>query len=379
MAPDRLADIDGVLARSSVHPSECMLVCRNADDAVCAAMSPLVVAGSQLVVAGRGDDEAALVAMIERTGAHPSFVGSVQSRGPDANRRFSVAIVDHLDPAAFAPTPSEFSAMAIMTTFNEEDVVNETVGHLAGQGVNVHLIDNWSTDSTVERVASFRQSGRVTVEQYPRGGAPGTYDWRALLHRVEEIAATCGADWVMHNDADEIRRSPWPGVKLRDAFYQVGRAGFNAVDHTVIEFWPVDDSPIRHLERDRSYFQFGLRGGHFVQIKAWQGSAGRELALASSGGHQAVFEGRRVFPYKFLTKHYPIRSQAQGEKKVFRDRRGRWNPEERSIGWHVQYDGYQPGESFLRDADGLEPFDEERFNRHYLIERLSGLNLPRTA
>jgi hypothetical protein len=86
-----------------------------------------------------------------------------------------------------------------------------------------------------------------------------------------------------------------------------------------------------------------------------------------------------VFPYKFLTKHYPIRSQTQGERKVLRERHGRWNPEEKARGWHVQYDRFEPGSSFLRDRTELEWYDEEDFNHRYLIERLTGLNLPPQA
>ena len=45
--------------------------------------------------------------------------------------------------------------------------------------------------------------------------------------------------------------------------------------------------------------------------------------LAGSGGHEAVFTGRRVFPYNFLSKHYPVRSQAHGERKIFVERSAR--------------------------------------------------------
>ena len=70
------------------------------------------------------------------------------------------------------------------------------------------------------------------------------------------------------------------------------------------------------------------------------------------GGHDARFPGRRVFPYKFLLLHYPARSQEQGERKVFRDRQGCRNAEER-----------------------LAPGGE--FDRRYLVERLSGIGIVR--
>ena len=84
------------------------------------------------------------------------------------------------------------------------------------------------------------------------------------------------------------------------------------------------------------------------------------------------WEGRKVFPYKFLLKHYPVRSQRHGDKKILRDRQPRWSPAERAEGWHSQYDHVGAGHSFLRDARALWLFDEG-FNEEFLVERLSGV------
>jgi hypothetical protein len=86
-----------------------------------------------------------------------------------------------------------------------------------------------------------------------------------------------------------------------------------------------------------------------------------------------MFGGRRVFPFKFLLKHYPIRSRAHGEQKVLQDRRTRWNAEERSFGWHAQYDDLAAGD-FVRDPASLERFDADFYERR-LVERLSGVGI----
>jgi hypothetical protein len=383
LQPTRLSHLDDLLVGGGVKPEACVLLWRDVDragtnvSAQLGAVHRLAEGAATCVLVG-SDDEGALGALVQGAGLRPSFVGSLCDRGSDMSRRVAVAVVDSFNPATFPPPPPDFSVTAIMMAFNEEDIIADTVGHLVDEGARVHLIDNWSTDRTVDRLGPLLPGGMVSVERFPLSGPADTFDLVELLHRMEEVAAASGSDWVIHNDADEIRRSPWPGVSLRHAFHRIGRAGFNAVDHTVLEFWPVDDAPIRHLEEDRRYFHFGLRSGHFVQIKAWTPAAGRAV-LAQSGGHQASFQGRRVFPYKFLTKHYPIRSQTQGERKVLRERHGRWNPEEKARGWHVQYDRFEPGSSFLRDRTELEWYDEEDFNHRYLIERLTGLNLPPQA
>ena len=94
---------------------------------------------------------------------------------------------------------------------------------------------------------------------------------------------------------------------------------------------------------------------------------------------EPVYESRRVFPYKFLLRHYPIRSQEHGLRKVFTERRPRWNPEERADGWHTQYDRIQREHSFLESTDDAIRFEFETFYREYLVETLSGVGVPRIS
>jgi glycosyltransferase involved in cell wall biosynthesis len=264
-----------------------------------------------------------------------------------------------------------------MTAYNEEDVIASSVGALLAQGVEVHLIDNWSTDQTVERALSEANRGRLTWERFPADGPASTYRWRDLLGRVDDLAAESGADWCIHHDADERRLSPWAGVSLRDGLHHVQRCGFNAVDHTLLNFWPVDETYVEGADPEDHFrhFGFGEFDGHFIQVKAWR-NPGHGVRLADFGGHDVNFPGLRIYPYNFLIKHYSIRSQAHGERKVFEDRVSRWDPEERAGGWHIQYDHVAPGHRFLRDASTLHLFDQS-FARRYLTERLSHVGIRR--
>ena len=147
--------------------------------------------------------------------------------------------------------------------------------------------------------------------------------WKRLSGQID-------ADWFIHHDVDEIRSTPWLNMNLHDGICKVDHMGFNAIDHTAIVFHPVDNlfMPVSNFEDHFKYYEFGRRPGHFSQVKAWK-NMGISVDLAQSGGHQVCFEGRLIFPYKFLLKHYPIRSQAHGEKKIFHDRQPRWHPHER--------------------------------------------------
>jgi hypothetical protein len=260
-----------------------------------------------------------------------------------------------------------------MTAYNEADVIVGILDHAAAEGLEVHFIDNWSTDDTYELASEH--PAVVVAERFP-GRPSRLYEWEPLLHYVEDVAADLDTDWVVHHDADEWRTSPWPGVPVIDALHWVETAGYNAVDHTVVVHPPTDGRfvPGEDVTTSLRHFEFGRRPGHFTQIKAWRPEVGR-VDLASSGGHQAAFAGRRVFPFNFLLRHYQIRSQAQGMRKVLEERRPRWSPQERGRGWHNQYDDVGPDTQFERDPGTLPIFDEATFYEEYLFERLARIGL----
>ena len=272
-----------------------------------------------------------------------------------------------------------FRVIALMTAYNEEDVIYHAIKHLTDAGVDVYLIDNWSTDRTIAVAQPLLGKGLIGIEQFPPEGPSGTYDWRPLLRRVEELATTLDADWFIHHDADEFRQSPWPELSLKQAFCYADRMGFNAVDHTVLEFPPVDNGFIPG-EDFAHYFvrcSFGQRPGHFLQIKAWKKQTAR-ISLAATGGHAVEFANRRVFPYKFLLRHYPIRSQQHGLRKVLSERMPRFNEVERTqLAWHRHYDGIRSDHDFLRDPSSLHDAEQPDFLATFLLERIAGIGVVR--
>jgi hypothetical protein len=245
--------------------------------------------------------------------------------------------------------------LAIIAAYNEADIIAATVGDLVAQGARVHLIDHGSTDDTV-REASRHAGERLEIERLPPADR---FPWAELLRHKEAIAARHPGSFIIHADADELRESPWPGVGLVEGLEEVARHGYNAVDFAVLDFAPlVGVAPYSggDLRAAFTHFAWG-QAYNRLQIRCWRQPVAR-VDLASSGGHEARFEGRRVFPVRFVLRHYPIRSEAHGAHKVPNERRARFLDEERARGWHVQYDAWQPGASFLRQASELERFDD---------------------
>lgn len=276
------------------------------------------------------------------------------------------------------------SIIAIISVFNEEDIIGQVIDDLVTQHVSVYVLDNGSTDRSPDEVARFVGRGVIGVERFPSdaGTNPGRYEWRRILERKTQLAQELDAAWFIHHDADEFREGPWADLDLSASIQRVDRFGYNAIDFELLNFWPTHDhfepgqdvrDVFTHYERSEPWNK--------TQIRCWKKAAG-PVDLASTGGHEAIFAGRRIFPIRFILRHYPIRGQAHGARKVFQERSPRFIGEERARGWHVQYKQFEPGESFIRDAATLIPYDPDlvRLNlalHHRRVEELEAL--PETA
>jgi SAM-dependent methyltransferase len=144
-------------------------------------------------------------------------------------------------------------------------------------------------------------------------------------------------------------------VGLRESLWHVDRLGYNAVDFKVLNFRPTAEQPARFDVRTAMRSYELADDWDAVQVKAWRKQP--TVDLTSSGGHEARFDGRRIFPIRFLSRHYPIRSQSHGTRKVFTERRPRFSIGERGRGWHVQYDHMTASANFVRNASDLLAFD----------------------
>jgi glycosyltransferase involved in cell wall biosynthesis len=252
----------------------------------------------------------------------------------------------------------DIKVVAIIAAHNEDDVIYYVIGDLIKQGIQVYLIDHCSTDNTVQEASKWIGKGLIHIERFPEdAGYPQenktSYIWRDILKRKEELALSLNADWFIHHDADEFRESPWLGSTLYEAIRTVQDLGYNAIDFKILNFRPTGNSFVSgsDVREFLKYFEWGEEANK-VQIKAWKKQPGR-IDLVSSGGHEAKFEGRQVFPVQFVLRHYPVRNQPHGQKKVFKERQQRFDRGELKDGWHIQYNYFLEDHNFLYDEEAL--------------------------
>lgn len=260
-------------------------------------------------------------------------------------------------------------ACAILATYNEADIIEESVKKLIAGGVDVFVIDNGSTDRTADILSPLVGRGVVDIRavKFHEDGRE-VYDWTSILRMKEGLSRELGYDWYLHVDADEIRYSPWPHLSLREGLDRVDRSGYNLINFKLFNFRLTQDiAATNDYERDMPDYSFSEDFNHY-QVKAWKSHP--EIDIAAYGGHIARRPGARIYPTRFIHKHYPVRSLEHGRRKILQERKQRFSKAEKQRGWHVQYDqldDVQPQDVFWK-SESLVKFQMQTECLHLLEE-----------
>ena len=262
--------------------------------------------------------------------------------------------------------------IAILAAYNEERFIELCISHLRDQGVEVYLLDNESTDRTVELAERYRGKGLIDIERFPRSGV---FDWRSILRRKEELAETLDADWLMHIDADEIRLPPRSDRTLSQMLEDVDDAGFNAVNFMEFTFTPTRESPDhdhpRFLQTMRSYYPFSPSFPD--RVNAWKRQPAR-VDLASMGGHHVQFPSLRLFPESFRMRHYLFLSVGHFIEKYARRSHADDEVKQGWHGWRSRVDPSRielPSREELREYHGDDTLDATNPRTQHFAEMWS--------
>ncbi len=220
--------------------------------------------------------------------------------------------------------------VAILAAYNEERFIARSLEHLIGQGLEVHLCDNDSTDRTVALAEPFLGKGLREIERIPR--TEGVHPWPRILQRKEELSVALEGDWFLHADPDEIHLPPAGYATLHDAVSRADADGYNAINFVEFTFLPTQEAPDHeHEAYDRTmrhYYPFLPSFPH--RLNLWKKHP-LPLGLAESGGHLVDFPGLRLWPESGRMKHYLFLSVAHALEKYGKRRH---DPAALARGWH---------------------------------------------
>ena len=87
--------------------------------------------------------------------------------------------------------------IAFTWAYNEADILPWMLRHALAQGIDVHVIDNWSTDGTYDLVLGMAlayPSNHLTVERWPYSGPVDRVSWYDMLRYTERLS------WLAHEE-----------------------------------------------------------------------------------------------------------------------------------------------------------------------------------
>jgi len=245
--------------------------------------------------------------------------------------------------------------VALLAVRNEEIFIKRCIEHLILQGIDIYLIDNESSDSTVAIAEKFLNKGVIHIESLPYDGS---FNLTAQLAIKERIAQSLDADWFIHHDADEIRFAPHPYKTLHEGISDVNNAGFTAINFDEFVFLPTsrDESfeDTDYVNEMLHYYYFAPK--KLRRINAWK-STGKKIDLCSSGGHRVHFEKIHIYNYNFILRHYIFLSHTHACVKYGSRTH---HKSELKRGWHIERHGFDPEKIQLPHKDQLKKVATDR-------------------
>lgn len=279
--------------------------------------------------------------------------------------------------------------IAVLASYNEERFIGACLEHYYQHGIEVFLLDNGSTDSTIEIAKTYLGKNLIDIRHIRRDGQ---YDWLKILREKENVVDSLDADWFMHADPDEIRFPPQDNQTLLEAIIDVDREGYNAINFMEYVFIPTGESPqhdhANFQQTMRWYYPFLPRDPHrmnlwkkrsnnWKDLRRWPHEVVRNrrwrvpsVDLCASGGHLVNFPGVNLYPIDFKMRHYLVLSLDHAidkyVKKTFKE-----DDIENLHGWRgraEEDDFILPSTSMMKpyiDDNSLDP--SEPMTKHLIV------------
>lgn len=216
--------------------------------------------------------------------------------------------------------------VAVMAVRNERPYLGNCLDHLIDHGVSYFILDNESDDGGLDLLRQPRYARNlVGLATHP---FDGTFDWRGLLSRLDDLVPQLDADWAILTSPDEILH-PYTEESLTEAITRLDAAGFDVVNFDEFVFLPIDADYVPGRAGPQPlhlYYFFEPAPRRLMRARR----VSLELGWLKSGGHRLKGKAK-LADETFALRHYIFRSQehalAKYATRVFRD-------DELKHGWH---------------------------------------------
>lgn len=196
---------------------------------------------------------------------------------------------------------------------NEADIIESNLDYHLAQGVDFVIVtDHGSQDGTRELLEKYRRAG---VLRLIHDDGDGHHQSRRVTFMAQLAGREHGADWIIHNDADEFW---WPiAGSLCDVFAAIPDEYGQVEVSRRVNFVPGDESPAPFHQRlvRREAVSFNGEGNPLESKIAHRPHPG---VVVAPGNHWISGTDLRPVPISDMLEifHFPMRDYAQYQRKV---------------------------------------------------------------
>jgi len=242
--------------------------------------------------------------------------------------------------------------IGMIPVYNDEDIIEEIIHHYISEGLDLVILDNGSTDDTFEICKKYVGKGVLQVHQYKT--QTYVYEWDTLLRILYHMALVHSPNWVIRSDSDEFLESGISNLTLKEAIEKVDSEGFNLIQFDRFDFFMTnnDNENEKSIRKKMPYYTYH---GDFL-YRAWKYYPG--IYRSHLGvGHYPIFSDNlkyKIYPKKFVMRHYPYRSQEQAKIKIEGRTRG-FDPKNTKTGLNTHIEN-------IIKHDFTKKFDHRKLN-----------------
>ena len=219
------------------------------------------------------------------------------------------------------------SCVAILCVRNEANHIRRAINDFVSQGIDVVIIDNGSTDHTLQICSEFLGNGLLSIEHMPW---KGEFDLTTQLEIKNTIVRNLNHDWVIHADADEWLHTPVKGESLQEGIARIDKLGYNAINFEEFVFLPNRNESSElpdYNKKNLHYYFFSPEKKRLM--RAWK--TGHVFNNISTGGHKLSGIDLNLAAETFILRHYITLSLEHAVKK-YENRK--FSDADLKKGWH---------------------------------------------
>jgi len=201
--------------------------------------------------------------------------------------------------------------IGMVSVFNNENIIEEIITHLIHQGIELVILDNASTDKSFNICEKYLGKGVLEIFSYKTK----LFKKELILLMLYHMALRHSPDWLIVNDSDEILESDNVEFTLKEAIEKVDSESYNTIQFARFDFFMTDNDDLTK-ETIREKLTYYSYQGDYV-YRAWKYFPG--INSGDVAGHFPIYpEGYKykIYPKKFILRHYPFQSEEQAKKKM---------------------------------------------------------------